>query len=222
MYDALDIKNIDAILPQPQKPQPVDPATENGNAMKGMPLQAFPDQDHEAHVKAHVVLLSSQASQANPQGYIMLQAHVQEHVGLMARDQVTTFFQKTMQEAQARGEEVPQMDPVAVEAAIAQQVGEILNEIMPALAPPTPEDPLVEIRKKELENDTAELERKTANDQMDFQIDQAKLQQAYQMAQERQQLQESIADDRNDVNIYRINTAAASKAANNTRGNKPK
>jgi hypothetical protein len=208
MYDALDIKNIDAILPAPKQPQPVDPATENGNAMKGMPLQAFPEQDHEAHVRAHVVMLSSQTSQANPQGYIMLQAHVQEHVGMMARDQVTTFFQKSMEAAQAAGQPVPQIDPAAVEAAIAQQVGEILNEIMPALQPSTPEDPLVEIRKKELENDTAELQRKTMNDQMDFQIDQAKLQQAYELAQQRQKLQESIADDRNDVNIYRINMAA--------------
>jgi hypothetical protein len=211
MYDALDIKNIDAILPPPQQPQPVDPATENGNAIKGTPLQAFPQQDHEAHVKAHIALLSSQASQANPQGYIMLQAHVQEHVGMMARDQITTFFEKTMQEAQQRGEQVPQLDPAAVEAAIAQQVGEILNEIMPALAPPTPEDPLVEIRKKELENDTAELQRKAMNDQMNFQVDSAKLEQTYQLAQERQKLQENIADDRNDVNIYRINTAASLK-----------
>jgi len=211
MYDALDIKNIDAILPAPKQPQPVDPATENGNAMKGMPLQAFPEQDHEAHVRAHVVMLSSQTSQANPQGYIMLQAHVQEHVGMMARDQVTTFFQKAVEQAQMEGKQVPQIDPAAVEAAIAQQVGEILNEIMPALAPPTPEDPLVEIRKKELENDTAELQRKTMNDQMDFQIDQAKLQQAYELAQQRQKLQENIADDRNDVNIYRINMASANK-----------
>ena len=211
MYDALDIKNIEAILPPKPQPKPIDPATENGNAMKNMPLQAFPEQDHEAHVRAHISMLSSQTSQANPQGYIMLQAHVQEHVGMMARDQVTTFFQKTIQEAQARGEQVPQMDPTSVEAAIAQQVGEILNEIMPALQPPTPEDPLVEIRKKELENDTAELERKTMNDQMDFAVDQAKLQQAYQLAQERQKLQESIAEDRNDVNIYRINTAASLK-----------
>jgi len=211
MYDALDIKNIEAILPPKPQPQPVDPATENGNAMKGMPLQAFPQQDHEAHVRAHIAMLSSQTSQANPQGYIMLQAHVQEHVGMMARDQVTTFFQKSMEAAQASGQQVPQIDPAAVEAAIAQQVGEILNEIMPALQPPTPEDPLVEIRKKELENDTAELERKTMNDQMDFAVDQAKLQQAYQLAQERQKLQESIAEDRNDVNIYRINTAASLK-----------
>ena len=211
MYDALDIKNIEAILPPKPQPKPVDPATENGNAMKNMPLQAFPEQDHEAHVRAHISMLSSQTSQANPQGYIMLQAHVQEHVGMMARDQVTTFFQKTMQEAQMAGQQVPQMDPSAVEAAIAQQVGEILNEIMPALAPPTPEDPLVDIRKKELENDTAELQRKTMNDQMDFVVDQAKLQQAYELAQQRQNLQEEIANDRNDVNIYRINTAAPLK-----------
>jgi hypothetical protein len=211
MYDALDIKNIEAILPPKPQPKPVDPATENGNAMKNMPLQAFPEQDHEAHVRAHISMLSSQTSQANPQGYIMLQAHVQEHVGMMARDQVTTFFQKTMQEAQMAGQQVPQMDPSAVEAAIAQQVGEILNEIMPALAPPTPEDPLVDIRKKELENDTAELQRKTMNDQMDFVVDQAKLQQAYELAQQRQKLQEEIANDRNDVNIYRINTAASLK-----------
>ena len=44
-----------------------------------------------------------------------------------------------------------------------------------------------------------------------LQIDQAKLQQAYELAQQRQTLQENIADDRNDVNIYRINTAASLK-----------
>jgi hypothetical protein len=212
MYDALDIKNIDAILPQPQQPQPIDPATENGNGMKGMPLQAFQQQDHEAHVRAHVTFLANPAVQSNPQGYIMLQAHVQEHVGMMARDQITTFFEKTMQEAQQRGEPVPEINPDAIEAAIAQQVGEILNEIVPSLKPEQPEDPLVEIRKKELENDTAELERKRTNDQMNFQVDQAKLEQAYQLAQERQQLQENIADDRNDVNLYRINTAASMRA----------
>jgi len=215
MYDALDIKNIDAILPEPPKPQPIDPATENGNALKGMPLQAFPEQDHEAHVRAHIPFLANPASQANPQGYLMLHAHVQDHIGLMARDQVTTFFQKTAQEAQMRGEPVPEIDPAAMEAAIAQQTGEILNELIPTLAPQQT-DPLVEIRKKELENDTTELQRKAMNDQMNFQVDAAKLQQAYQLAQERQKLQENIADDRNDVNIYRINMASAA------RGNKAK
>ena len=209
MYDALDIKNIDAILPEPPQPAPIDPATENGNALKGMPLQAFPEQDHEAHVRAHIPFLANPASQANPQGFLMLHAHVQDHIGMMARDQVTAFFQKAIEQAQADGQPIPQMDPAAVEAAIAQQTGEILNELLPSLAPATPPDPLVEIRKQELENDSAELQRKAMNDQMNFQIDAAKLQQAYELAQQRQQLQSNIADDRNDVNVYRINMAAA-------------
>jgi len=44
---------------------------------------------------------------------------------------------------------------------------------------------------------------------MDFQIDQAKLTQAMQLAQQRMNIQQNIADDRNDVNVYRINTQAA-------------
>ena len=209
MYDALDIKNIDSILPPPQPPAPVDPATENANSIKAAPLQVFPEQDHEAHVRAHVTFLGTPASQVNPQGFALLQAHVQEHVGLMARDQVTKFFQISVQEAQSRGEPVPQIDPAAIEAAIAQQIGEILNEVMPSLQPQQQVDPLVAIRQQELENDTAEIQRKVANDQMNFQIDQAKLKQAFDLAQQRSGLQEKIAEDRNDVNIYRINTQAA-------------
>jgi len=130
----------------------------------------------------------------------------------MARDQVMKFFEESIKAAQMAGQTVPQLDPNAVEAAIAQQTGEILNEVMPSLQPQQQVDPLVEIRKKELENDTAELQRKAMNDQMNFQIDQVKLQQAYELAQQRQKLQEEIADDRNDVNIYRINMASANKA----------
>jgi hypothetical protein len=88
MYDALDVKNIDAILPPPQPPQPMDPATENAAAVKNMPVQAFPQQDHEAHIMAHAMFLSSPVAGANPQAFLLLLSHVQEHVGMLARDQV--------------------------------------------------------------------------------------------------------------------------------------
>jgi hypothetical protein len=211
MYDALDVKNIDGILPPPQPPAPVDPATENANSMKGAPLQVFPEQDHEAHLVVHALFLSNMVAQTNPQGFLLLQSHVQEHVSALARDQVTKFFQTMIQEAVARGEQPPQIAPQAVEAAISQQIGEILKEIMPAIEPAQKPDPLVAIREKELENDTAELQRKSINDMMNFQIDAAKLQQAYELAQQRTNTQEQIAEDRNDVNIYRINTQASLK-----------
>ena len=209
MYDALDIKNIDSLLPPPQPPAPVDPATENANAIKGVPLQAFQQQDHEAHLMAHAMFLSNMVSQANPQGFLLLQSHVQEHISMLARDQVLTFFQKMMQEAMMKGEQIPPPTPDVIEATISQQIGEILKEIMPKIEPAQKPDPLVDIRQKELQNDTAEIQRKTMNDMMGFQVDQAKLQQAFELAQQRQNLQEKIAEDRNDVNIYRINTQAA-------------
>ena len=211
MYDALDVKNIDGILPPPQPPAPVDPATENANSMKGLPLQVFPQQDHEAHLVVHAMFLSNMVAQANPQGFLLLQSHVQEHVSALARDQVTKFFQTMVQEAIQKGEQPPQIAPEAVEAAISQQIGEILKEIMPAIEPAQKPDPLVAIREKELENDTADLQRRSINDMMNFQIDSAKLAQAYELAQQRTQTQEQIAEDRNDVNIYRINTQASLK-----------
>ena len=209
MYDALDIKNIDNILPPPQPPQPVDPATENANAVKGAPMQVFPQQDHESHILAHAMFLSSPVSGANPQGFLLLQAHVQEHVSFLARDQVAAFFQNAQQQAQQAGEIVPVVDPAVIESAVAQQIGEIMKQIMPMIQPPQQQDPLIGIRQQELENSKMEVQRKVMNDQMDFQVDQAKLQQAYELAQQRQKLQSDIAEARNDVNVYRINTQAA-------------
>ena len=139
---------------------------------------------------------------------MMLQSHVQQHVAMHARDLVQEMFNGVMQEAQARGEMIPQVDPAALEAAVAQQIADTTEELAPVLTPPQQPDPLVAIRQQELENDTQEIQRKAMNDAMDFQIDQARLMQAYELAQKRQQLQEQIAEDRNLVNVYRIDTQA--------------
>ena len=208
MYDALDVKNIDSILPPPQPPQPVDPATENSMALKGQNLQAFPQQDSMAHIRVHVAMIQSPAIQANPQAFGILQAHIQDHLAIFARDVIQDMFEQGIMEAKQRGEVVPQLNPDAVEAAVAQQIAETMEQLAPLLKPQTPPDPLVQIRQQELQNDTAEIQRKMQNDALDFQVDQAKLQQAYDMAMQRQALQEKIAADRNDVNIYRINTQA--------------
>lgn len=208
MYDALDIKNIDAILPPPQPPAPKDPATENSDALKGMPSQAFPQQDHKAHIRVHAAMIQSPAISANPQAFLLLQAHIQDHVALFARDIVQDVLQKAAERSMQAGEQIPQIDPNVVEAMVAQQVADTLEQLAPLLQSAQQQDPLVAIRQQELQNDQMEIQRKMQNDAMDFQIDQAKLQQAAEMAMQRMQVQQGIADDRNNVNIYRINTQA--------------
>lgn len=209
MYDALDIKNIDAILPAPQPPQPMDPATENSTALKGGMPQVFAQQDHRAHIRVHAAMIQSPAIQANPQAFLALQAHVQDHVAMFARDIVQEVFRQAIEQAQAAGEPIPQVDPNVVEAMVAQQISETLEQLAPLLIPPQQPDPLVSIRQQELQNDQMEIQRKMQNDTMDFQMDQAKMQQAADLALERMRLQQGIADDRNDVNIFRINTQAS-------------
>ena len=138
----------------------------------------------------------------------LLQAHIQEHVALFARDIVEEVFSQAVQKSQMAGEPVPQVPPEMIEAAVAQQIADTLDQLAPLLESGGAKDPLVEIRQKELENDQVDLQRKMQNDMMDFQIDQAKLQQSADLAMERMRAQQGIANDRNEVNVYRINTQA--------------
>ena len=42
MYQALEVQNIDEILPPPPQPQPLDPAIENARALMGEILEYVP------------------------------------------------------------------------------------------------------------------------------------------------------------------------------------
>ena len=67
MYDALGVKNVNAILPPPAAPMPMDPALEHIMAMSMKPFQAFPGQDHKAHIDAHLNFMRSKSNvQNNP------------------------------------------------------------------------------------------------------------------------------------------------------------
>ena len=69
MYEAVGVKNINAILPAPLKPMPMDPALEHIVAMSNKPFQAFGGQDHKAHIDAHLHFMSLNMVQNNPHGY---------------------------------------------------------------------------------------------------------------------------------------------------------
>ena len=66
MYEAIGVKNIDAILPPPAPVQPMDPSMEHIMALAGKPFQAFPGQDHRAHITAHLNFMSTNMVRNNP------------------------------------------------------------------------------------------------------------------------------------------------------------
>ena len=92
MYEALGVKDIDQLLPPPPPPQAMDPATENILALNGKKFQAFPKQDHQAHMKSHLRFMGTMVVRNNPQAMSMLQQNCMEHILLMAQEQVEIEF----------------------------------------------------------------------------------------------------------------------------------
>jgi len=107
MLEVIGIKNLEKLVPMPEDMTPVDPVTENVNALKQKPLKAFIGQDHQAHIQIHLAAINDpkikQVIGQNPQAPLImqtLQAHITEHVGME--------YMRQMQ--QAMGINIPYQD----------------------------------------------------------------------------------------------------------------
>ena len=109
MYEALGVKNIDTLLPPPMQPAPLDPASENIMAMNGKKFQAFPKQDHQAHMKAHLQFMGTTIVRNNPKAMGLLQQNCMEHITLMAGEQIEIEFAEEIAQMQQIGQQMQQM-----------------------------------------------------------------------------------------------------------------
>ena len=224
MYQALEVQNIDEILPAKKEPQPTSPSIENAKGLQGEIMIAFQQQDHDAHMMTHVAFMKLPLVSTSPNIYAIFMAHLQDHISMKAR--LTVMQQVEQQQAEAQqmmlaaqmGAVDPmvaqqqmqmagQMSPDMVEAEVAKLEAQITQEVIAMIAPPQgQQDPLVQIRQQELAIKAAESERRAKQDQMELDLDRQKLQQKAMTDAARIELQEEIADDRADVNRERIQT----------------
>ena len=223
MYQALEVQNIDEVLPPPPQPQPLDPAIENARALMGEILNTFPEQDHDAHIRMHMAFMKTPLVATSPQVMGTFYAHVMEHVSQKSRLMVTAEIEGIIGQAQlaaqsgaidpvAAQQQIAQVqqdmqDPAQMEKLISLQMEKIMAEILPGLLPAGNDpmsDPLVQIRMQELALKEKDLQRKTEEDQGDMLIELQKMQQQAAAAAARIESQEEIADNRNDVNRERI------------------
>ena len=109
MYEALGVKDIDTLLKKPQPPQAMDPAMENIQALSGQPFKAFPGQDHQAHMDAHLSYMGTMMARTNPQIIAALQKNILEHITLMATEQVQLEFKDEIMKIQQMGQQMQQM-----------------------------------------------------------------------------------------------------------------
>jgi hypothetical protein len=123
MYQAIGVDNIDLILPPPARPMPMDPSLEHISAMGAQPFQAFPGQDHRAHIEAHLNFMQLNMVRNNPVIVAAIQKNILEHISIMAQEQVQLEFSKELQQ-------LPMLQQQAAQnPALAQQLQMVMQKI---------------------------------------------------------------------------------------------
>ena len=207
IYEAIGVHNIEALLPTPQPPQPTDPAIENAKSIIQETIQAFPTQDHDAHMTAHIIFMKTPIPASSPPVFALLQAHLCEHVAFKARGVADAEMQMAMQQAMQMGQQPPQVD---LEARVAELIAQYTEEVMTALMPP-PEgevDPLVQLRSKELDIKAADVQRKAEEFAVKQMFEEEKEGERQDLVREKIDSQEDIALLRAEVNRERMEQQA--------------
>ena len=212
MYEALGVQAIEAILPPPAQPQPIDPAMENAQSLGLMSLIVFQEQNHEAHIEAHRAFMSSSLVRNNIQVATILQGHIVEHAGAMARLEVMQEIQPQLaKEAEKFGGKIPEDLQVQfnaqIESQIAIKIAAITDDMVAEEQESLPiggDDPLVEIKNREIDIDQQRLNLKAADDIALRKIELDRLEQKASVDQQRVQAQYDIADQRTEVQRERI------------------
>tara|TARA_Y100001937_G_scaffold38634_1_gene54999 strand:+ start:3319 stop:5820 length:2502 start_codon:yes stop_codon:yes gene_type:complete len=225
MYAALGVDNIDSLLmpPADNTPKPVDAGIENSGLLQGIPQQAFPEQNHEAHIEAHKSLFLTQAVIMNPQLQSIIISHVMQHLQFMANQmaeqQLPPEIQQQIQEA---SQQMQQLDPQSqlglqqqiqsiIENASAPILAQLSSEFLASVQPPQQQDPLVAIRQQELGLRDKEIELKNqqfmAKEEQDAMENVAELQ----IQQEKADQQAAIGNEKNEIARQRLQQQAELK-----------
>jgi len=227
MYSALGIDNVDSLLqpppPPPPPPAPIDAGIENSGFMMAQPQQAFEPQNHQAHVDTHRSLFLAEVVKTNPQLQALVIAHSMQHLQFMstqmAKEQMPPQIQQQVQQLEQQMTQVPPEQQPQVVSQIQMITESFSSPIMAKLAQDflvsigqgNEEDPLVQIRQKELDLREQEL---TA-DQSQFEDKQSqrgeeKLLES-QIDKQRIGIQKEVADDKLDMASQRLEQQAELK-----------
>ena len=167
MYEALEVKNIDAILPPAAQIPPRDPISEQQAAMTGQPIKAFEFQNHDAYISAHSSFLQNPMMAQNQQAQLAISANIQEHQAMLYKQQIEQVLGQQLPEL---GAEIPPqvMNELALLAAQATQVVTGQAQAMAQAQANAQIDPIVQLKEQE-------IAQKAQSDALRSQVDLAKI-----------------------------------------------
>ena len=236
MYEAVGVKNINAVLPPPQPPQPMDPSLEHILSISGKPFQAYPGQDHKAHIDAHLSFMSISMVQNNPMAMMSLQKNILEHISLMAQEQIQLEYVEELKELQMIQQQMapmmqnPQMMQQNPQAMQMQQRVQQLTSIMEArkavlIAEMTADyakeedkissevggDPLLKLKSRELDLKARADQDRNANNEARLDLDTMRAMMNDQQHDEKLEQNEELAGLRAGVSIAKQQMSDQSK-----------
>jgi len=201
MLNVLGIEDVQDIIPDTDDVKPVDPVTAVQNLINGKPVQAFIEQDHEAHIAVVAsaqqnpeIMRTVEQSPAAPSILAAASAYVNEHLTMKYRKEVEVEM----------GVELPpegEVLPADVEKRISSLVAEAAQRVLGTSQQKAEQeriqeqqkDPLIMAKEKEMAIKEGELQRKTAEDQGRLQLDSAKAAARDKIERERLKSQNELA-----------------------------
>tara|TARA_R110002020_G_scaffold202084_11_gene405134 strand:+ start:5290 stop:7686 length:2397 start_codon:yes stop_codon:yes gene_type:complete len=187
MYEALEIKNIDIILPPVGEIPPRDPISEQQAAMTGQPIKAYEFQNHDAYIQAHSSFLQNPMIAQNQTAQLAISANIQEHQAMLYKQQIEQVLGQQLPEL---GAEIPPevMNELALLAAQATQVVTGQAQAIAQAEANAQVDPIVELKQQE-------IAQKMQSDALKSQVDLAKIESTEAIAEMK------IAQDREETLI---------------------
>ena len=213
MYEALGVKNIDSVLIKPAPPAPLDPSLENIMALSGKPFQAFPGQDHRAHITSHLNFMATIIARNNPMVMAAMEKNIFEHISLMAQEQIELeFVQELPQLAQMQqmAAQNPQMQMQVqqlsqkIEGRKAVLIANMMEEFLKEEREVTSgfgNDPVARLRARELDLRAMDNERKRVEGEEKINLDRLKAMMNQQDKQDKLEQNEELANLRANTSI---------------------
>ena len=229
MYEALGAKDVDLLLKKPEQPMPKDPSLEHIDALAGKPFQAFPGQDHRAHMTAHLNFMATSLVKNAPMIGAALHKNCLEHISLMAQEQIELEFREElgklqqmmqmMQNPQAMMQNPNlqndiQMLQQKIESRKAILIAEMTEDFMneeKKINGNYGNDPIAQLRARELDLQAQENERKEKEGQERLNLDKMRAMMNDQNQDEKLQQNEELANLRAETSIEKTLLQSALK-----------
>ena len=168
ILSAANVPNLDKIMPSKPDPIPLDPMSDILAAVKGMPIQAFVGQNHDAHIAMKTAYIQDPMNGANPamQRIVpVLQANIQEHMILKYQEQIGGMSEQVEQQAAMSGQAIDEKTAEMIMAQAAQQIAQTNMILAKQGMNITPEQQMVQLEGQRLNIEQQKLQAQIAKEQ---------------------------------------------------------